>query len=73
MLRHFATAALPGLAFVYHEGLEFYLDVSRMRFDNAFVERAAQVEKAFPGYILALEAGAIANLMKPHGWSHWLT
>jgi len=32
----------------YHEGLEFYLDVSRMRFDDAFVEALQpKFEKAF--------------------------
>jgi len=32
----------------YHEGLEFYLDVSRMRFDDAFVEALSL--KGFSGY-----------------------
>lgn len=45
----------------YHEGLGFYLDVSRMGFDDAFV---AQMQpcfaKAFED-MAALEAGAIAN------------
>ena len=45
----------------YHEGLEFYLDVSRMRFDNAFVEALQpKFEKAFQE-MAALEGGAIAN------------
>lgn len=45
----------------YHEGLEIYLDVSRMRFDDAFVDRLKpQFEKAFKD-MAALEAGAIAN------------
>ena len=45
----------------YHEGLEFYLDVSRMRFDDAFVEAMRpKVEKAFKE-MDALEKGAIAN------------
>lgn len=45
----------------YHEGLEFYLDVSRMRFDDAFVEvMQPQFEKAFQD-MEALEKGAIAN------------
>ena len=45
----------------YHEGLEFYLDVSRMRFDDAFVEAMQpKFEKAFKE-MDALEKGAIAN------------
>lgn len=45
----------------YHEGLDFYLDVSRMRFDDAFVEvMRPQFEKAFQD-MEALEKGAIAN------------
>ncbi|MFB8788943.1 MAG: glucose-6-phosphate isomerase [Potamolinea sp.] len=45
----------------YHEGLEFYLDVSRMRFDDAFVEKMQpKFEKAFQD-MDALEGGAIAN------------
>ncbi|MBW4575103.1 MAG: glucose-6-phosphate isomerase [Aphanothece sp. CMT-3BRIN-NPC111] len=45
----------------YHEGLGFYLDVSRMRFDNDFVEAMQpKFEKAFKD-MDALEAGAIAN------------
>jgi glucose-6-phosphate isomerase len=45
----------------YHEGLGFYLDVSRMRFDDAFVESMQpKFEKAFQD-MAALEAGAIAN------------
>ncbi|GET36285.1 glucose-6-phosphate isomerase [Microseira wollei] len=45
----------------YHEGLRFYLDVSRMRFDDAFVESMQpKFEKAFQD-MAALEAGAIAN------------
>lgn len=45
----------------YHEGLEFYLDVSRMRFDDAFVEALQlKFEKAFQD-MAALEGGAIAN------------
>ncbi|MBW4496082.1 MAG: glucose-6-phosphate isomerase [Oscillatoria princeps RMCB-10] len=45
----------------YHEGLGFYLDVSRMRFDDAFVEALKpKFEKAFKD-MAALEAGAIAN------------
>ena len=45
----------------YHEGLGFYLDVSRMRFDEAFVEKMQpKFEKAFKD-MEALEAGAIAN------------
>lgn len=45
----------------YHEGLGFYLDVSRMRFDNAFVEALQpKFEKAFKD-MAALEGGAIAN------------
>lgn len=45
----------------YHKGLEFYLDVSRMRFDDAFVETMQpKFEKAFKD-MDALEKGAIAN------------
>ncbi len=45
----------------YHEGLGFYLDVSRMRFDDAFVESIQpKFQKAFAD-MAALEAGAIAN------------
>lgn len=45
----------------YHEGLGLYLDISRMRFDNAFV---AQMQPKFAQAFQAmadLEAGAIAN------------
>jgi glucose-6-phosphate isomerase len=45
----------------YHEGLDFYLDVSRMRFDNQFVETMQpRFEKAFEE-MTQLEGGAIAN------------
>lgn len=45
----------------YHAGLGFYLDVSRMRFDEAFVETLQpKFEKAFQD-MAALEGGAIAN------------
>ncbi len=45
----------------FHEGLGFYLDVSRMRFDNAFVETLQpKFEKAFTDMV-ELEKGAIAN------------
>ncbi len=45
----------------YHEGLELYLDVSRIRFDQAFVESLKpKFDKAFKD-IEALEKGAIAN------------
>lgn len=45
----------------YHEGLEFYLDVSRMSFDDTFVETMQpKFEKAFK-HMDALEKGAIAN------------
>lgn len=45
----------------YHEGLKIYLDVSRMRFDDAYVESLRpKFEKAFQD-MAALEAGAIAN------------
>jgi glucose-6-phosphate isomerase len=45
----------------YHEGLEFYLDVSRMRFDDAFFESMKpKFDQAFK-QMEALEAGAIAN------------
>jgi len=45
----------------YHEGLEFYLDISRMRFDDAFVEAMQpKFEKAFKD-MNALEGGEIVN------------
>ncbi|MEG3435547.1 glucose-6-phosphate isomerase [Pannus brasiliensis CCIBt3594] len=45
----------------YHPGLELYLDVSRVRFDNAFVETLApKFDRAFRA-LEALEKGAIAN------------
>jgi glucose-6-phosphate isomerase len=45
----------------YHEGLGFYLDVSRIRFDEAFVrEMQPKFEQAFQ-QMADLEAGAIAN------------
>ena len=45
----------------YHEGLSFYVDVSRMQFDDAFVERLRpKFEKAFQE-MADLEGGAIAN------------
>ena len=45
----------------YHQGLEIYVDVSRMRFDDAFVEGLKpKFEEAFKA-MAALEAGAIAN------------
>ncbi|RMG15685.1 MAG: glucose-6-phosphate isomerase [Cyanobacteria bacterium J055] len=45
----------------YHEDLGLYLDVSRMRFDDAFVETLKpKFEKAFRD-MAALETGAIAN------------
>jgi glucose-6-phosphate isomerase len=45
----------------YHAGLELYLDVSRMRFDNAFVDTLKpKFDKAFED-MASLEAGAIAN------------
>jgi glucose-6-phosphate isomerase len=45
----------------FHEGLGFYLDISRMRFDDGFVARLQpQLDKAFED-MAALERGAIAN------------
>lgn len=45
----------------YHPGLELYLDVSRMRFDDAFVKSLQpKFDKAFQD-MAALEKGAIAN------------
>ncbi|HAA30010.1 MAG TPA: glucose-6-phosphate isomerase, partial [Cyanobacteria bacterium UBA8553] len=45
----------------YQQGLEFYLDVSRMSFDDAFIETMQpKFEKAFKD-MDALEKGAIAN------------
>ncbi|BAY19217.1 glucose-6-phosphate isomerase [Nostoc sp. HK-01] len=45
----------------FHEGLGLYVDVSRMRFDDAFVESLRpKFDKAF-GDMAELEKGAIAN------------
>lgn len=45
----------------YHEGLGLYLDISRMRFDDAFVESMKpKFAQAFEE-MKALEAGAVAN------------
>jgi len=45
----------------YHQGLGFYLDVSRIGFDDAFVETMRpKFDKAFQD-LASLEAGAIAN------------
>ncbi len=45
----------------YHPGLELYVDISRMRFDDSLVsELQPQFTKAFAD-MKALEAGAIAN------------
>jgi len=45
----------------YHEGLGLYLDVSRVRFDDAFCESMKpQFDKAFKD-MEALEGGAIMN------------
>ncbi len=45
----------------YHEGLGLYLDISRMRFDDAFVESLQpKFDKAFAD-MAQLEKGAIAN------------
>ena len=45
----------------FHEGLGLYLDISRMRFDDAFVARMQpEFERAFAA-MTALEGGAIAN------------
>jgi glucose-6-phosphate isomerase len=56
----------------YHPGLGFYLDVSRIRFDDDFIaQMKPKLEKAFSD-MKALEAGAIANLdenrMVGHYW-----
>jgi len=45
----------------YHKGLEFYLDVSQMRFDEAFVEAMQPKFKQAFQDMAALEKGAIAN------------
>ena len=45
----------------YHNGLGMYVDISRMSFDDAFVEQLTpKFEKAFK-LVDELEAGAIAN------------
>ncbi len=45
----------------YHEGLGLYLDISRMRFDDAFVAAMQpKLEQAFKDMV-ALEGGALAN------------
>ena len=56
----------------YHEGLDLYLDVSRMRFDEElFTTLKPKFDKAFAD-MAALEKGAIANLdenrMVGHYW-----
>jgi len=48
-------ATLPGLALL-PRGLEFYLDVSRMRFDDAFVEALQPKFETFQD-MAALEGG----------------
>ena len=54
----------------YHPELEFYVDVSRMGFDEAFVKSLEpKFEKAFKD-LVALEAGAIAN---PDEDAWWVT
>lgn len=48
----------------FHEELGLYLDVSRMRFDDTFVEKLQpKFEKAFAD-MAELEKGAIATQMK---------
>ncbi|NEP47129.1 MAG: glucose-6-phosphate isomerase, partial [Okeania sp. SIO2H7] len=45
----------------YHEGLKFYVDISRIKFDDSFLETIKpKFEKAFQD-IEQLEKGAIAN------------
>ncbi|NEO53998.1 MAG: glucose-6-phosphate isomerase [Okeania sp. SIO3B5] len=45
----------------YHEGLNFYVDISRIKFDDSFLEKIKpKFEKAFQE-IEQLEKGAIAN------------
>jgi len=52
----------------YHEGLGLYLDISRMRFDNTFVESLqSKFEQAFKEMV-ALEKGAIANPDETAWW-----
>jgi glucose-6-phosphate isomerase len=57
----------------YHNDLELYLDVSRMRFDTSFVNALKpKFDKAFKD-IEALEGGAIANPDENHMVGHyWL-
>jgi glucose-6-phosphate isomerase len=45
----------------FHEGLGLYLDVSRMRFDDAFVEACSPKFKQAFAQMIELEKGAIAN------------
>ena len=45
----------------FHEGLGLYLDVSRMRFDDAFVEACSPKFKQAFAQMVELEKGAIAN------------
>ena len=58
----------------YHSGLELYLDISRMRFDDALVESLIpKFDKAFQD-VAALEKGAIANPRRTtHGRSLLVT
>ena len=45
----------------YHAGLGFYLDVSRMAFDDAFIEQTTPKFAHAFSQMAALEGGAIAN------------
>lgn len=52
----------------FHEKLGFYLDVSRMRFDDAFVDALQpKFTKAFADMV-ELENGAIANPDEDRWW-----
>jgi len=51
-----------------YEGLEFYLDVSRMRFDSTTLATLPKFEQAFQDG----GSGGIANPDENHGWSYWL-
>jgi len=63
-------ATLPGLAYSITKDREFYLDVSRMRFDDARGGVKAQVWAAGVSDMAALEARRDRSTpMKPYGWS----
>ena len=53
----------------FHEGLGLYLDVSRMRFNDAFVEACSLKFKHAFTQMTELENGALATRMKIVWWA----